>query len=109
MANIPTTEDTAKLRKRLGRENNASLGLFTKPDGTKCSPEESATEMISTHFPNSKQEPPNTIRRPLKETVNITDPRANFINPRSVQTSINSFKPYKGAEPSNIKPILHMS
>ena len=54
MANIPSTEDTAKLKKRLGRENSASLGLFTKQDGSKFTPEESAMEMISTHFPNSR-------------------------------------------------------
>ena len=107
MANVPNMEDTAKLKKRLGRENSASLGLFTKADGTKCTPEESATKMINTHFPNSTLEPPHNVRRPLKEEVDISDPRADFINPRSVRTCIRSFKPLKGAGPSNIKPIFY--
>ena len=76
MANIPDSDDTAKLRKRLGRENNATMGLFTKSDGTKCTPEESADRMIAAHFPNSLQEPPHTVRRPLRDWVDISDPRA---------------------------------
>ena len=41
VANILDTEETAKLKKRLGRENNASLGLFTNEDGSKCTPKQS--------------------------------------------------------------------
>ena len=92
MANIPDTENTAKMKKRLGRENNAQLGLFTKPDGSKCTPTESAEQMILTHFPNSLPRPPHTVRRPLAEEVDITDPKADFINPTSVKACIESFK-----------------
>ena len=107
MANIPDTENTAKMKKRLGRENNAQLGLFTKPDGSKCTPTESAEQMILTHFPNSLPRPPHTVRRPLAEEVDITDPKADFINPISVKTCIESFKTFKGAGPSNLKPFFY--
>ena len=105
IANVLDTEETAKLKKRLGRENNASLGLFTNPDGTKCTPKESAKIMVETHFPKSTPNPPDRERVPLADEVDITDPAASFLTLESVKTSINTFKSLKGAGPSNIKPL----
>ena len=107
MANQMSTEETAKLKKRLGRENSASLGLFTNEDGTKCTPKESVDKMIATHFPNSLQEPPQTGRRPLAEKVDVCDPAADFLNVEALKTCINTFEPLKGAGPSNIKPMVY--
>ena len=64
VANTLNTEETAKLKKRLGRQNSASISLFTNEDGTKCTPEESVDKMIDAHFPNSSQQPPQSTHTP---------------------------------------------
>ena len=83
-------------------------GTFKNLDGSYCTPEESAMKMIQTHFPNAASEPPHrSLVGGLKGgMVDINDPRAAWINGYTVGECIKSFKPYKGAGPDGICPVV---
>ena len=108
IANIQTTEETANLKKRLSKGGGVQQGTFKNSDGSYCTPEESAMKMIQTHFPNAASEPPHrSLVGGLKGgTVDINDPRAAWINGYTVGECIKSFKPYKGAGPDGICPVV---
>ena len=57
---IDRTEVTASINKRLNKENNAEIGLFTKPDGQRCSVDETMDLLKDTHFPGNPTPPPGT-------------------------------------------------
>ena len=108
IANIQTTEETAKLKKRLCKNKGAQQGTFKNNDGSYCTPEESASKMIQTHFPNAAEEPPDRdLGGGLKGgMVDVNDPSAAWINGYTVGECIKSFKPYKGAGPDGVCPIV---
>ena len=108
IANIQTTEETAKLKKRLCKDAGAQQGTFKNQDGSYCTPEESATKMIRTHFPNSVEEPPyrDLGGGLMGSTVDINDPSGAWINGYTVGECIKSFKPFKGAGPDGLCPIV---
>ena len=96
---------TARFSKRLNKENNAEIGLFTKPDGQRCNIEETMDLLINTHFPGNTTTPP-PVTEPLEPEVDITSPEADFITPEKLKLCISSFKPRKGAGPDGVKPKL---
>ena len=98
--------DTAQFSKRLNRENNAEIGLFTKPSGERCNIEETMDMLMDTHFPGNVKKAPKPMA-PLKPKVDITDPKAAFITPERLQICIRSFKPRKGAGPDGLKPAVY--
>ena len=103
VSEIHSTVVTANLNKRLNRENNAEIGLFTKPNGQRCTTEETMDMLRDKHFPgNSTDEPPPT--QPLATRVDITSPEAAFITPERVKWCIKSFKPRSGAGHDGLRP-----
>ena len=104
--NIDSAKQTAGFNKKLNREQNAEIGLFTKPSGERCNIQETLDLLKDTHFPgNVSDEPPQLS--PLAASVDITDPRADFITPERLKACIFSFKPGKGAGPDGLKPKVY--
>ena len=106
VCDIDKTVVTADLNKRLNKEHNAEIGLFTKPNGDRCNIEETMDLLKDTHFPgNTKVKPQQTV--PLAPSVDINDPKADFITPEKVKACIDSFKPLKGAGPDRLKAKIY--
>ena len=102
---INSTVETARFSKRLNKENNAEIGLFTKADGQRCNTEETLDLLKDTHFPgNTTEKPPPT--KPLSEEVDITSAEVDFITPDRLKACIASFKPGKGAGPDGLQPAV---
>ena len=105
VSSINDTTFTAALSKRLNRESNAEIGLFTKPDGQRCNIEETVDLLKDTHFPGNTTTKPPPVQ-PLAEEVDISIDDVGFINPYRLKLCIKSFKPKKGAGPDNLKPAV---
>ena len=66
VGNINDTVVTAQFSKRLNRENNAEIGLFTKANGQRCTTDETLDLLKDTHFPGNTLEKPPPVKLDTK-------------------------------------------
>ena len=60
--------------------------------------------LCNTHFPGSLDTPCKDSRTKSFFTINLKDPKAEFINEAKVSAAIQSFQSFKGAGPDTLPP-----
>ena len=90
ISEIDRTVVTASINKMLNKENNAEIGLFTKPNGQRCTVDETMDLLKDTHFPGNTTTKPLPTQ-PLAAKVKITSKEAAFIIPERIKACIRSF------------------
>ena len=90
ISEIDRTVVTASINKMMNKENNAEIGLFTKPNGQRCAVDETMDLLKDTHFPGNTTTKPLPTQ-PLAAKVKITSKEAAFITPERLKACIRSF------------------